>query len=244
MQANKVAMTMLLCAISASSAELLPNGNFSAGLDGWTFTNAGVGLGGEAQVLNSLGSLAPFSAPQFLLLDTGPSATFGSATPTFANLSTMFTLAAADTVTVSFRPTLLTARFTGDFATELDRFMATLTPSSGPSINLLHEDLSNANFQILDNAPVTSPSGSSFFEYLPSQLVSQQWALAAGAYTLSFRVETDQNSLFDSGILVDAVSVQTSNGTIPQVPEPGSVFLMASGVTALAAMRRKFRSRV
>lgn len=240
MKAGRLAITALVCTTIATSAELLTNGDFSSGLNNWTLETAGVGLGGEAQVLPNLGSLAPFSAAQFLLLDTGPSAFLGSATPTYASLSTSFTLASADTITLSFGSAVLTGRFTGALATELDRVTATLTPSGGGSaISIMDVDLANANFQILPNAPVASPSGSTFFEYTPYNLFSQQFALAAGAYTLSFRVETDQNSLFDTGLLLDNVSVQTSNGGPSPVPEPASFALMAGGLVGMGFVRSR-----
>ena len=238
MNTLRITAALFVCSTRLFSAELLLNGDFSTGLTGWSIETAGVGLGGQASVVPNLGSLTPTSSGQFALLETGPASTYGSPTPTYVALSQTFTLSMPELLTFSFRLTPITSRFTGSFATELDSFSAVVIPQAGPTVSLFSTDLSNPGFQMLPDAVVTSPSGGNYVEYLPTQFVSQQISLGAGAHTLQFLVQTDQNSFFDSGLLIEKASVTNGSITPNPVPEPGTIALLACGFGVLGLMRR------
>ncbi|HEU0122431.1 MAG TPA: PEP-CTERM sorting domain-containing protein [Bryobacteraceae bacterium] len=228
---------LLFSATATIHANIITNGDFSNGLAGWTVANAGTGLGGEAQVLTGLGDVTPANSGQFLLLDTGPASIFGSATPTYATLTSNFTLASSQTVTLTFRYWGFSALFTGPGTSPVDTFQVQILPAAGPAIDALSFDTTDSSFAFIANGPVNSPSGASFFDSTPGANFNQSFTLAAGAYSLSFRVANGDSSLFDSGLLIENVSLTGSGGT--QIPEPGTVTMMAIGVLGALAVRRK-----
>ena len=222
---------------------MIVNGGFASGLTGWTVSNAGVGLGGSAEVVTSLGSQVPLVLSQFALLDSGPAATLGSSTPTYGQLSQSFTLASATTLDLTFRYTLLTSRFTGAFATENDSFLAEIRPTAGAPTAIFSSDVATGAFVPVPDVSgiISSPNGASFLEYVPAISVNQSISLAAGTYTLVFKVTSNLNSLFDSGMLIDNV-ILNNKGT-SATPEPASMLLTAAGLLfAVACASRKARA--
>lgn len=230
-------ITLTFTAASLNAANLIVNGTFSNGLTGWTLSNAGVGLGGEAQVITSLGSLSPQTpGGSFALLDTGPASVLGSSTPTFADLRQVFTLSSTQTLTYSVRITLLTALFTGANASSFDSF--TVAILGGPT--LFSTTVANPGFSPVPDAAgfIVSSTGANFFEYRPAATVMGTTTLGPGTYSLSLRVANASDSLFDSGMLIEAIVLDDGNTGSSAAPEPGTLLLMASAGVAVVLVKK------
>lgn len=205
-----IALLLLFAAIPLGAENLITNGDFSSGLTGWTIKNDGPGLGGQAEVLTSLGAITPLSTPQFALVSSGPAALRGSLTRTVGSLSQQFAVPSDQTVQVSFNYGLVTSLFTGGGNVYADRFDIRIISSSGVSQNLIAARTSATNFIAVPGNLVTSASGCNFVEYTVLTPFSTSLVLVAGTYTIEFRVQNGANSLFDSGILAENVQVNTT----------------------------------
>lgn len=238
-------IVLCLCLLVPGAADAVPlliNGDFSAGTGGWTVVNGGIGQGGQVEVLPGFGSQAPVSTTNFALLHTGPAANFSSTTPASISLFQEFTLPTADTVIFTFRYTPVTARFTGAAAlpNELDSFLVRLTGPSSFSADLLSFDVSNPSFIPVPDAGglLTSPSGANFFDYIGSSPLTATLVLAAGTYKLDFRVANDGDAFFDTGLIVEGVSAESSGVVAPE-PTVGALIGLALLIeTARRRVRR------
>jgi hypothetical protein len=153
-------------------------------------------------------------------------------------LSQEVTVTTADTYQLTFNSAFLTSLFTGPFAdpNTLDSFLVSLTPSAGPAVNALSGDIASGSFLLFPGLAAT-PGGSNFFEYTPLTGFAQNFDLTAGTYTLAFRVENASDSLFDSGMVVDSVSL--SSGPTSVVPEPSTFLLLGGALASLALWRKR-----
>ncbi|MEO8663684.1 MAG: hypothetical protein ABI693_34830 [Bryobacteraceae bacterium] len=205
-----VALFLLLAAVPTRAENLLTNGDFANGFAGWTIKNDGPGLGGQAEVLSALGNITPSASPQFALVSTGPAALRGSITKTIGSLSQPFVVPTDQEVQITFTYGLVTSLFTGGDNAYVDRFWIRIVDSNQGSQDLIVARTSAVGFLTVDGSLITSPAGCNFAEYTPLTPFSTSLTLTAGTYKIEFRAQNGINSLFDSGILVENVQVNTT----------------------------------
>lgn len=213
----------------------LTNGGFESGLTGWTSSG-----NGSVQILPSLGSLSPTEGMDFALIGNGPGDVgLDGLTDSGILTSDVFTVGAGgDTLTFDFD--FLTEDFTGlsAFPGFEDFFTITVKPTAGADIIVAFEDLTDTSFSLLTGAPIAAPDGTTFFEHLGFQSASV--SLAAGTYSLEFLVSDVGDGSFDSGLLIDNVSLI---GTSQPIPEPSTILLLGIGIVGLAGtvVRKRFK---
>lgn len=219
--ASKVAMGAAAAVLSASFAVAqIPNGGFETGnLTGWTAAGSG-----QVEVLresNFSPAVTPPEGTYFALLSTGPGTTNGvtgdydsNGVPDYdaATLSITFTVTSTP-ASLSFMWAFLTSE--GDQPADYDDFFdvqlngtvilgrsvykpggVSPYPDTPPTDNVRRTVTSNG-----------ATDGSTFNQgTTPFQLVCVPLP-APGKYTLQFRVADQGDTLYDSGLLVDAVQL-------------------------------------
>jgi len=208
------------CSLTAAAASAAPiNPGFESGLTGWTASGDGT-----AQILSSLGGLLPVEGSAFALIGNGPSdVNFDGISDSMSLVSDVFVVATGGLLSLSYD--FLTAEFTGASADpgRLDSFSIQLIPTIGSPVTLAGGSVAASGFTALAGAPLTSPDGTSFEEHLGLVVVSA--LVAPGSYSLRFTVNDDGDGGFDSGLMVDNITLA--------VPEPSALVLFGFGVMAL-----------
>jgi len=221
--ATRVLFVLALCSAMASAQNLITNGGFEAGLAGWNVNNSGSGGVVASSTTNGpfsgIANAGPASGNFFALTDqTGPGVhVFSQDFTTSGGL-----------VTVSFD------MFVNDF--DGGPFCAAGLNTGAGAVECGRVDVLNAGSGAFDTGAgvvanlylgADSPNGTQH----PYVSYTFNLGLAAGNYTLRFG-EADNQSFFNMGV---------DNVSVTETPEPGSIFLMGSGLLGLAGgIRRKF----
>lgn len=201
-----------------SRADVLVNGDFSAGLTGWKTT---VVPGSFGDIFLTTGGTAPASGFAIDSNGTQYAVTDSYGGPGEYILSQSFSVEGGVNIQYDF------------FAQEQadGPYCSTLDPFSGPSVQCARVSVLDASNNIVATLYQGADCVGNFGGCLaPFQHYNFNLNLAPGTYTLAFE-EADNQFFFQMG--VDNVSVTAT-------PEPGSLFLLGSG---LALVGRKLRKR-
>jgi len=101
---------------------------------------------------------------------------------------------------------------------------------------------------IISGGPVWSPLGGSSGACYAAGcgytgwIESQYNIAAAGNYVLQFGVTNWTDTIFDTGMAIDGVKVAGNPIPVGNVPEPGTLMLLGSGLIGVVAMIRRRRS--
>jgi hypothetical protein len=250
---------------AAASPDVIVNGDFETGdLSGWTVD----GLGAHVEALQADNFNPNIPVPQgdyFALMSTGCETINASEGPDLdgntypendtGTLSQVFTLSAGEVpATLTFRWSFLTSEY--DEEPFDDLFMVTLNDT-----DILHGSAPGLTTSPFADVPtldgvgyeVISPgftNGSIFFEGMCGFQTFSYPINTPGTYTLQFLVADQANHGYDSGLLIDKVTVTISNfivgGTVVAENKADIIvpWLWLAGLTVLATgswlvMRRR-----
>ena len=202
-----VAASVFACAGAAQAA--LVNGDFEAGLSGWTTTGSAVAVG--INVDSGLLAARMINTPNINLTTfTGTSipGTGGG------GISQAFTLSSAGTLS-----------FKWDFQT------GEATPSGFNDAAYVVIDGVAIKLADTGSALFVGAPGNGFSEKTGYQLFSQ--SIGAGSHTLAFVVTDVGDTIVDSGLFIDSIT------TPANVPEPGSLALLGLGLVGVVALRKR-----
>jgi len=209
------------------------NGGFETGnLTGWTSSG-----NGSVQVLTAaqLSPLTPTEGNFFTLIGNGPSDVGADGSPDTGILTSDSFVVGAGGAILAFDWNFLTADFTGASTVPgfEDSFVISLIPSIGPATILESGDLTLTTFTLInaDGSPVTSPDGTSVFEELFEHLGVHTTSvnLAAGTYSMQFRVADVGDGSFDSALLIDNMRLSQAQA----IPEPSTLLTLMIGIVVL-----------
>ncbi len=240
---RKILFAVLVIAAAAiaqpvAAAPLLINGGFELGFSGWTRVNA---LGSEGSFLLQTGTTSPVTASPVPAPPGGGTAAMTDAegpgahvlfqdflVPATVSAATLtFDLFVGNRASAFFTPnTLAFDTPTLNQQARVDILGATADPFSVSAADVLLNVFGTS---------VGSPLISGFTTH-SSDIAALLGAHAGDTLRLRF-AETDNVNIFNFG--VDNVSLDVASQQLPEVPEPATLLLLASGLGAACAARRK-----
>lgn len=212
------ALAVSLMAMAGTAQANLTNGGFESGLSGWSTTGAASATGTNVNA-GSGAALVTNATNNNLGTFTGTSipGTGGG------GISQSFSFTGASTL--SFKWDFQTGEETspGNFFNDAAYVV----------IDGIASLLANTTSALFAGA-----AGNGFTEKTGYQTFST--ALGSGSHTLAFVVTDVGDSIVDSGLYLDAISVNpVPNAETNNVPEPGSLALLGLGLAGLAVVRQR-----
>ena len=205
-----MAVAASVFAFAGAAQAALVNGDFEAGLSGWTTTGSAVAVG--INVDSGLLAARMINSPNNNLTTfTGTSipGTGGG------GISQAFTLGSAGTLS-----------FKWDFQTGEATPAGSFNDAAYVVIDGIAILLADTTSGLFVGAP-----GDGFSEKTGYQLFSQ--SIGAGSHTLAFVVTDVGDTIVDSGLFIDSIT------TPANVPEPGSLALLGLGLVGVVALRKR-----
>ncbi|WP_227815139.1 PEP-CTERM sorting domain-containing protein [Nitrogeniibacter aestuarii] len=234
MKAKHLIALALASVAGAANANLIANGDFNAGLSGWTVQNGGSG----AWYADAVGTATPFSNHQTSSAGGG-AGTYAVTDQGGAGLHVMsqvFTVSANQQVTIEFD---LFANSYGGNVIDCGVIAYNVGPCQYTMVDIVR---ASANPLSRSGGDVVATLLSPFVDPLsnPNPFTSYAFDVSAflatgGDFRLRF-AEVDNRGYLNVG--VDNVSVLAQS----TVPEPASIALIGLGLTGLMVSRRKKQS--
>jgi hypothetical protein len=212
-----------LSALLAGAAEAGPiNPGFESGdLTGWV-----PGGNGSALVTGAFAGLTPTEGVFFALVSSGPSDVGGDNVPDSASLTSLPFVVADPGGLLSLSFNFLTADFLDD------SYEISLTRNGSTTTVLASGTVGSSTLSPTPLGFAVAPDGSTFVDQ--TGFITLNTQLLAGLYTLQFVVSDDFDGGFDSGLLIDNITVVEA-----PIPEPGTLLLLTGGLAALRVRSRR-----
>ena len=225
-----ISLFLILCSSISARSQII-NGGFESG----TFS-AWNGFGNGSSHVITLGDypdINPVEGQYTAIISNGSGDILNDGAIDIYRMRTdQFEIVSFDSY-LGFNWNFITSEFTGVDADlgRLDHFEVNLLPSAGSSVNLLKKNVSELTFSLLGSGGIILPDGSTFFE--TSGYQSFFSSLIPGKYQLEFVVADDGDGSFDSGLVIDNISVQVN-----AAPETNTINMMFIGIIVFLILKR------